>query len=227
MAEINFVQGKFESFLDSGLPNSGGDVAFFEPDGAYSTAKTTYSNYTLTTPNAHPLVLDSAGRATVYFSGDADVRIRDSVAATVYTQRNVNPPNTITVVNYTVSSTITTAVDQYITTTADLTIPTAASAGSGWYVTIKNLDTISHTITRSSAGDTINSLAAEFTLPARESVRFVVNSGITGFDVYFNPLLEISGSTGQVMALGATGPAWQTADLLNSGSDIFLYNNYT
>ena len=228
MAKINFVQGKFESFLDSGAVNNGGDVALFSPDGTYSTAKTTYTTYALTTPNAHPLVLNSAGRATLYFEGDADVRVRDSAGATVYTQRNVNPVTTISVTNVTVATTISaTTNDQYITTTADLTLPTATAAGSGWFVTIKNLDTVSHSIARGTAGDTINSVSGEFSLPPRESIRLVVNAGITGFDVYFNPLLEISGSSGQAMVLGASGPAWTTVDLINPGSDLYLYINFT
>ena len=229
MAKINFVQGKFESFLDSGAVNNGGDVALFSPDGTYSTAKTTYTTYTLTTPNAHPLTLDSAGRAAIYFEGDADVRVRDSAGATVYTQRNINPLNTITVTNVTTVTTLSANTnDQYITTTADLTLPTATSAGSGWFVTVKNLDTVNRAITRGTSGDTINSLSAEFTLPPRESARFVVNSGITGFDVYFNPLLEITaGSSGQALVLGSSGPAWTTVDLVNAGSDLYLHDNFT
>ena len=229
MAKINFVQGKFESFLDSGAVNNGGDVALFEPDGTYSTAKTTYTTYALTTPNAHPKVLDSAGRATLYFEGDADVRVRDSVAATVYTQRNINQSTAFTVTNVTVTTTISATTNaQYITTTADLTLPTASSAGAGWIVTIKNLDTISHTISRGTSGDTINSVAAEFTLPARESIRLAVNAGITGFDIYFNPLLEISsGTNGQVLSISGSTPAWTTADLKNMGGKLYMFNNFT
>lgn len=228
MAKINFVQGKFESFLDSGAPNIGGDVALFSPDGTYSTAKTTYTTHALTTPNAHPLTLDSAGRATLYFEGDADVRVRDAAAATVYTQRNVNPVTAIAVTNVTIATSLSAATnDQYITTTANLTLPTAAAAGSGWFVTIKNLDTVSRTISRGTSGDTINSVAAEFSLPPRESIRLVVNAGVTGFDVYFNPLLEMSGEVGQVPVLGASGPAWTTVDLVNPGSDLYMFNNFT
>lgn len=229
MAKINFVQGKFESFLDSGAPNNGGDVALFSPDGTFSTAKTTYTTYALTTPNAHPLTLDSAGRATLYFEGDADVRVRDSSAATIYTQRNVNPVTTITVTNVTVPTTISSSTnDQYITTIADLTIPTAASAGSGWFVTIKNIDTVSHTISRSTSGDTINALAAEFTLPAKQSIRMVVNSGVTGFDVYFNPLLEMTaGSEGQVLGISSGVAKYVDADLSAMGSQLYMFNNFT
>lgn len=228
MAKINFVQGKFESFLDSGDVNNGGDVALFSPDGTYSTPKTTYTTFSLTTPNAHPKVLDSAGRATLYFEGDADVRVRDSAAATVYTQRNVNPVTTIVVTNVTTPTAISsTTNDQYITTTADLTLPTASAAGAGWFVTIKNLDTVIHTISRGTSGDSINSVVGEFNLPPRESIRLVVNSGVTGFDIYFNPLLEISGVAGQALVIGASGPAWTTVDLVNPGSDLYMFNNFT
>lgn len=230
MATINFTQGKFESPpLSSGDVNNGGSVGFYSPDGAYSTPKTTYTTKELTTPNAHPLVLDSMGRGTVYFDGDADCRILDSTGGTVYDQRNVNPPSIISVTDVTVATTLSAAINnQYITTTADITIPTAAAAGSGWIATIKNLSTTSVSIIRSTSGDTINSLAAELTLPGRQSVVIAVNAGITGFDIYYNPLMEIaSGSSGQVLSLADGVPAWTTADLKAMGSKLYMFNNFT
>ena len=86
---ILFVSGKFLSFKNDGTTNNGGLVYFWEP--GTSTPKTTYSDSALTTPNAHPVVLDAAGWAVIYFSGNADLTVKDSASVTLYTQPNVNP----------------------------------------------------------------------------------------------------------------------------------------
>ncbi len=230
MATINLVQGKFESPpLANGDVNNGGDVAFFAPDGTYSTTKTTYTTKALTTPNAHPLVLDSAGRGTVYFEGDADIRIRDSAGNTVYTQRNVNPQSTISVTNITTETTLSSSTTgQRITTTANIIIPTAASAGSGWFTEIKNIGSTSVNITQSTGADTINGSTSPFVLPAGQSISISVNAGVTGFDIFFNPLLEITtGTEGQVLGIKNGTARYISADLKAMGSKLYMFNNFT
>lgn len=187
MATVNFTQGKFESFLDSGAVNNGGDVAFFVADGTYSTAKTTYTTYALSTPNAHPEVLDSAGRAEIYFAGDADIRVRDSAGVTVYTQRNVNPA--VVVVSYLYSTNTTldgTHAESMIEVTGTTTISlTAASTlGQGWRVNIKNTGAGVVSIARLAGGDKINGTASDITLPVGDSIFIAVSDAIDGFVTY-------------------------------------------
>lgn len=187
MASINFTQGKFESFLDSGAVNNGGDVALFTADGTFSTPKTTYTTSALSTPNAHPLVLDSAGRATVFFEGDADVRIRDSLAVTVYTQRNVNPSSVVTShlfsANTTLDGTHAEAMVE-VTGATTLSLTAAVTLGQGWRVNVKNSGTGSVTIARLAGGDKINGTASNITLPAGASVVIAVADAIDGFTTY-------------------------------------------
>lgn len=56
-----------------------------------TTDKDTYTATDLATANANPVVLDSAGRATVVLSGDYKLVIKDSAGNTLKTVENVNP----------------------------------------------------------------------------------------------------------------------------------------
>lgn len=64
---------------DNGSPLSGGLLYFYE-SGSSSTAKATYSDSSLTSANANPVVLDSAGRVNGEVFGDGAYRliIKDS-----------------------------------------------------------------------------------------------------------------------------------------------------
>jgi hypothetical protein len=222
-----FVSGKVLSFKNDGTPNAGGKLYFFSP--GTSTPKTTYTTKALSVANAHPVILDAAGRASVYFSGDADVTVTDSADVTLYTQANVNPPATSISQNFTSETTLdSTHNGKWLTTTANIVLPTAISVGTGWQVNLKNLATTSIIVSRTGSGDTLNNAAASLTLPENESLAIIVNDGITGYDIFFNPLLEVgTGIDGQVLGYTNTGPAWQTADLINAGNDLYLYNNFT
>lgn len=229
MATSNFTAGKFLSLKNDGSINASGTVEFFNPDGAYSTVKTTYSDSSLSTENSTSITLDSAGRAQIYFVGNADMRIRDSSGATIYTQRNVNPQATVSITNVTTETTLSASTTgQRITTIANIIVPTAASAGTGWYAEIKNIGSTSVNIAQSTASDTINASTSSFVLPAKQSVSISTNSGATGFDIFFNPLLELAaGSDGQVLSLSGGSAAWTTANLKAVGSRLYMFNNFT
>lgn len=224
---ILLVSGKFLSMKNDGTPNAGGLVYLWEP--GTSTPLTTYSDADLTTPNAHPVVLDAAGRAAIYFDGNADITVRDSDSTVLYTQSDVNPLEITSTVHYTTETTLTVSSNgSWITTTADITLPAAITAGNGWQVYIKNLDTDSINIIRTSSGDTLNNATANMVLPPNQSVSILVNDGEDGFDIFLNSLLEVgTGTSGQVLGYTASGPAWQSVDLVNAGSDLYLYNNFT
>jgi hypothetical protein len=72
------IHTKLQYFDDAGAPLSGGKVYFYTNDGAYSTAKDTYSDYAATTANTNPVILDSNGEATVRIVGKYDVKVYDS-----------------------------------------------------------------------------------------------------------------------------------------------------
>jgi hypothetical protein len=222
-----FVSGKFLSFKNDGTPNAGGKVYVFEP--GTSTPKTTYTTKALDVANSHPVILDGAGRASIYFSGDADATVRDSADVVLYTQASVNPQETNVSVYVSTSTTLDiTHNDKWITTIADIILPSALSVGSGWRVYLKNLSNTAITISRTGSGDTLNNALSSLSLPTNESLAIIVNYGVTGFDVFYNPFIEIGvGTVGQVVSYGANGPAWQSVDLINAGNDLFLYSNFT
>ncbi len=58
-----------QQFTDSnGQPLAGGSVQFYEV--GTTTPKATYQDQALSVPNANPVILDSAGRATIWGSGN-------------------------------------------------------------------------------------------------------------------------------------------------------------
>lgn len=186
MATINLVQGKFESYLDTGALNNAGTVGIYEPDGTYSTLKTHYNSSSLSTPNANPLTLDSAGRGTIYFTGDADIRVKDSIGNIIYSQRNVSPQTVVSVVALTGNTTIGAShYSQFIQvsgTGVTLTLTDAGTLTSGWYTDIVNTDSINTvTIARATSGDTINGTAANISLLPYQAIQIFANASANGF----------------------------------------------
>ena len=79
---------KFTGFSDAGAILAGGLVDTFA--AGTSTPLATYSDVGLTTPNANPVVLDAAGRATIYLSSASyKFVVKTSASVTVYSQDNI------------------------------------------------------------------------------------------------------------------------------------------
>lgn len=79
----------FTGFDDNGNPLVGGKLYTYA--AGTTTAQATYSDVSLTTPNANPVVLDSAGRATVYLLASSyKFVLKDSAGNTIRTQDNVS-----------------------------------------------------------------------------------------------------------------------------------------
>jgi hypothetical protein len=85
---VLYTQHFVQFFDDNGNPLSGGKLYTYDAGG--TTPKATYTDAAGTTPNANPVVLDAAGRATVFLdgttyrfdlktSGDVLVRSTDNV----------------------------------------------------------------------------------------------------------------------------------------------------
>ena len=99
IAKHIFLNTKFQSFKDDGSVNASGTVAFYEPDGAFSTFKTTFTDSTLGTDNSNTITLDSAGRADVWMNGDYDAIEKDSDGNTIDSIEKLNPETVSTVSN--------------------------------------------------------------------------------------------------------------------------------
>lgn len=76
-------------FLDTnGNPLAGGKVYFYE--AGTTTPQDTYTSSTGATPNANPVVLDSAGRASIWIKGESyKIVVKNSADVTQWTEDNV------------------------------------------------------------------------------------------------------------------------------------------
>lgn len=96
-----FAQGllmptpKQQFFNDAGAVLNGGKLYSYA--AGTTTPQATYSDQGLTTPNANPIILDAAGRATVYLSRTVAYKfiLKTSADVTVWTQDNVSLPSDI------------------------------------------------------------------------------------------------------------------------------------
>lgn len=77
----------FKAFDDNGNPLNAGKLYTYEV--GTTTAKTTYSDYDLSTPNANPVILNSRGEATIYSEGATKLVLKNSSDVTIWTADNV------------------------------------------------------------------------------------------------------------------------------------------
>lgn len=76
MAIAVFLGATCQIFDDNGDPLAGGKVYAYER--GTSTPKDTYTDETLGTPNANPVILDSSGRAPIFLDGSYKIIVHDS-----------------------------------------------------------------------------------------------------------------------------------------------------
>lgn len=89
MSTVTLTPTPYQTFLDgSGNPLNGGKVQTYL--AGTTTPVVTYSDAVMT-PNANPVVLDSAGRATIFLTPGVSYKfvVLDSTGATVRTQDNI------------------------------------------------------------------------------------------------------------------------------------------
>ena len=84
------ITPRLQILTDDGLPLSGGLIYLFE--ASTSTPLASYTDDTEATANAHPVVLDSAGRADIWLSTTSlyKVTVKDSDDNLIYTTDNVS-----------------------------------------------------------------------------------------------------------------------------------------
>lgn len=76
-------------FLDSsGAPLAGGKIYTYVA-GGFATPKTTYTDQAAGTPNANPVVLDSAGMANIWINGSYGIIVKTSADVTMYSEDNI------------------------------------------------------------------------------------------------------------------------------------------
>lgn len=85
MAVATLLPNGEQQFCDAnGAPYAGGSVYFYVP--STTTPKTTWADAAENTPNTNPVVLDSAGRAVIYGSGQYRQVLFDSLGNEVWDQ---------------------------------------------------------------------------------------------------------------------------------------------
>lgn len=88
MAAYLMPQGKQQYFSTAGAPLVGGKVWTYQAGS--TTPLATYSDAAGTIPNANPVILDSRGEASIFFSAAAyKVALQDSTGASIWTQDNL------------------------------------------------------------------------------------------------------------------------------------------
>jgi hypothetical protein len=82
-------------FDNTGLPLSGGLLYSYAP--GTTTPKTTYTDEGLSVPNANPIVLDSAGRCTIFLTNGEEYKfvLKTSAEVTLWTRDNIKSPSTL------------------------------------------------------------------------------------------------------------------------------------
>ena len=86
MAQVPLLSPRVQYFDANGDPLASGKIYTYE--AGTSTPKATYTDAAGGTPNANPVILDSAGRATIWGTGAYKIVVKDSADATLYTDDN-------------------------------------------------------------------------------------------------------------------------------------------
>lgn len=84
-----FVSPRVQFFTAAGAVLAAGTVDVYVP--GTTTRRDSFSDYNIATPNANPVVLDSAGRAVIYLNPELSYKfvVKDSSGSTIYTEDNV------------------------------------------------------------------------------------------------------------------------------------------
>ena len=119
---------KLQFFDDNGTPLNGGYLYTYY--AGTSTNKATYTDATGATPNANPVVLDSAGRASVYLAAGAyKFVLKDSDGNTIWTEDNVADSSVTTEVDTVDDLKALTTTTTFVRTLGH----TAVGDGGGWW----------------------------------------------------------------------------------------------
>lgn len=214
-----------------GTPLAGGTVETY--DAGTNTPKISYSEYTLTTPNTNPVVLDSNGQADIWISGMYKFIVKDANGVVVGTRDNMYGPggSQINFVDGTVGP-WKTKIAAYDFMNGDNLLCKGTWSGdlpasplAGHWVRIKNYGVGVITVGRN--GNPINSLTDDIEIQLGEHWLFVfADSSVdasTGWVAFKIAKIDGTGSSGEEnpysVVTGLTNAATaQTRYLINSTS---------
>lgn len=190
---------KLQLFDNSGHPAAG--YFLFTYIAGSSTPADTYSDSLLTTPNTNPIILDSAGRSTVYLQPGIGYKfiLQNTSLTTIWTQDNVNDLSSLlfgylistggakaVASGYTIISTdLLVTVNSTATNPSIIQLPAASSRFLP--IRIKNVGTSAITLTRAGA-DTFETGQTSYTIPPALSPYFptvsILSDGVSNWWVF-------------------------------------------
>lgn len=95
MTAVLMTPPYLQFFDSSGLPLNGGKLYTYTATGTFTVQKATYTDSTGVTPQANPIILDSAGRCTPWLSGTYDFKVTDSLDNVIETTQGVTAFTTL------------------------------------------------------------------------------------------------------------------------------------
>lgn len=218
MSTSLLIPPKARFLTTAGLPLVGGKVYTYT--AGTLTPQTSYTDSTGGTPNANPVILDSAGQADIWLSGNYKIVLQDSLGVTQWTVDNVTSINSVTTSQYLVT---TGSANAYILTpTPGLT---SYIAGQQFYIKFNVTNTAASTINISGLGP-INIVTLTGSALVNQSLN--VNSIYIGIYDGTN-LRMINSNQGWNLIGQATASASTSITLSGTGTGTgatAIYNSY-
>ncbi|NIA67768.1 hypothetical protein HBA54_04120 [Pelagibius litoralis] len=182
------------AFDNDGTPGAGAKLYFYI--SGTSTALDTFSDDALSVANTNPVDADSAGRFPAIFLSDQDYKVilRTSEGVTLWTADPVRAaePTSTTVISKSTTYTVTSA-DNGRLIKADatagaftITLPPAATAGNGFEVTVKKVDSSANAVTLDADGSETIDGGTDISLPNQHDAVQVRSDG-TAWQVIVQP----------------------------------------
>ncbi len=183
------------TFYSNNLPVIGGAVFFYVP--GTTTKKNTYTDVTLVTTNANPVVLNSNGQASqdIYLSGAYKVVLSaagytDPPTSNIWTVDNVTSmsqifSSTVKTGNYTVIQSDNNKLIKVDATLGNVTIslPSAATMGDGGLLYIKKTDSSANTVTIVPNGTDKVDIGSTWVLAFQEDAIQLICDGIATWQI--------------------------------------------
>jgi hypothetical protein len=217
-------EGK-QSFNNSaGAPLVGGKVYTY--DAGTSTPRTTYADAAGTVPNTNPVILDTRGEATIFWSGAYKVVLKDAADVTIWTVDNIISADIVDIgAQPKFSASVATSIggypvgyvlqdnaglNSYVNIVAANTTDfntTPASIGVSWIPYAGQTATQSGSSTSAAAAGTVDAITATYT-PALTALTngIVLRFRPTGANTSTTPTFSPNGLTAKTIVRGANQP---------------------
>ena len=161
-------QGKQQFFTAGGIPLVGGKVYTYA--AGTTTPLATYTTAAASTPNTNPVILDSRGEASIFFSAaNYKIVVKDSLDSTIWTQDNLAGDAAATIVANLAASTGSSLVGHIASGTGAV----ATTVQSKLRERVTAFDMLS-------AAQKADALAGTFTLDCTSAIQAVIDAAPTG-----------------------------------------------